>query len=54
MEIHLPITYDAYENAHIRQPHTTEDGARQAAERLGEQDQTIFRYEVATFDLIED
>lgn len=54
MEIHLPITYDARDNAHIRQPHTTEEGATEHAEQLGRDDKSIWRYEVLTFDLIED
>jgi hypothetical protein len=54
MEIHLPITYDAHDNAHIRQPHTTGEGATERAEQLGREDERIWRYEVLTFDLIED
>jgi hypothetical protein len=53
-DVHLPITYDAYESAHIRRPHTTEAGARAHAEQLGADDPAIFRFEVATMEVIED
>jgi hypothetical protein len=54
MEIFLPVTFDAYDNPHIRQPHTTEAGATAHAEQLGRDNLEIYRYEIATFDLIED
>ena len=54
MEIHLPITYDGEDIPHIRQPHATESGATAHAEQLCRDDPTIYRYEVHTFDLIED
>jgi hypothetical protein len=54
MEIFLPITFDADDKMHIRQPHSTEMGAFLHAELLGAQDKSIWRYEVHTFDLIRD
>jgi hypothetical protein len=53
-EIFLPITYDADDNPHIHQPHTTEKGATAAAIAECEANPGKWRYEVHCFDLIED
>lgn len=54
MDIYLPITYDAQDRPHIRQPHTTETGATWEAECLADEDLSIWRYEVATMELVDD
>jgi hypothetical protein len=53
-DIYLPVTYDAHDNPHIRQPHTTEEGAHAHARQLGALDPGIFRYEVLTMEMIID
>jgi len=53
-DIYLPVTYDAYDNPHIRRPHTTEAGAHEHALQLGSEDFSIVRYEVFTMEMIED
>ena len=53
-DIYLPVTYDADDNPHIRQPHTTEEGAAKHALQLGLSDFSIVRYEVLTMEMITD
>ena len=53
-DIYLPVTYDADDNPHIRQPHTTEDGANKHALQLALTDFSIVRYEVLTIEMIID
>jgi len=53
-DIYLPVTYDADDNPHIRQPHTTEEGAKAHALQLAADDFSIVRYEVLTMEMITD
>jgi hypothetical protein len=53
-DIYLPVTYDANDVPHIRQPHTTEKGAKEHAWRLALNDFRIVRYEVLTLEMIVD
>jgi hypothetical protein len=53
-DIYLLITYSANDDAHIRQPHTTEAGAHARGRRLCAEDSRLWRYEVYTLEVIDD
>ena len=53
-DIYLPVTYDTCDRPHIRQPHTTEEGARTHAQQIAAIDLSVVSYEVLMMEVITD